>query len=272
MDILFFGDFLLQKGLITKEQLDRALEYQLKHNKCVGEIALEEKLLDKFQIQKIKEIQKIEDKKFGEVSLDINFLDDKQIDVILDKQKKRNITFGQALLHEGVLGKEEIDEESFEFKKAQKYKRTHIYTELAFCDENRLLHDSHDIFKSLFYRSFQEYVKFKKVDFFVPDKQENIFISQGLNGDIDLDYILAFNKNKLPKFLEIDVEDTEAIIEVFRSFMNDFINRVALELSNRDIIVNKNKKNINLEKYDFSECYLLMFITAECDMSLYIKM
>lgn len=274
MDILFFGDFLFQKGLLSKEQLDLAVDYQLEHNKCVGQIALDENLLDVEQIDKIKEIQKLEDKKFGEVALEIGFLDEKQIDVILHKQKKRNIVFGDALLNLGFLSSDNIDKGIKEFKKAQKDKKSHIFTELAFCDQNQMLEISQEIFKSLFYRSFQEYIKFRKVDCFNNDKDKNIFISQHLSGDMDLEYILAFKKEGIPKFSKIDIKDEQNIIDVFCAFMNDYVSRIALELSNRDIIVKKYGicSDIEPTEHDFKEYYLLKFITADGDMSLYIKM
>ena len=271
MDISFFGDYLLHLGLINSEQLDNAVDYQLKQNKSIGQIALDERLLNEDQIAKIKEIQRLEDKRFGEIAVDEGLLFSSQLEVILEKQKRVNLLFGDALDQLGYLDTENLDKLARKFLDKQKNKKTHIYTELAFCDKDHILDDSVSILKSLFYRSFQEHIKFKKVDLDLSISKETTYLFQLLYGDMEIEFILAFDSD-LMKLSRLADKSKDEVIDLLCDLMKDLIKRVAINLSERDIIVkNGSCQILKNEEIDLSDFDQLKFVTTAAEIELFIK-
>lgn len=271
MDISFFGDFLFHRGLIDTEQLNNAVDHQLKQNKSIGQIALEEKLLTEDQILKIKQIQKLEDKKFGEIAVENKILFPEQLDVILEKQKKINIFFGDALSRLGYMDAQKIDELAREFEELQKNKKSHIYTELAFCDREHILDDSVETFKNMFYRGFQEYIKFKKIDLDYKKDEDSVYLSQKLIGDMDIEYLLVFDE-ELENLSKLSKKSKEERTELFCELMQDLIKRVAINLTHRGIIVkNSDCEMLSCDRLDLSEFDQLKFISTAGEIKLYIK-
>ncbi len=269
MDISFFGDFLLHRGLINQEQLNFAVDYQLKQNRSIGQIGLDENLLTKKQIKKIKKIQRKEDKKFGQIALENSILFHSQLDVILEKQKKTNIVFGDALKDLGYLSCNDVDNLVRVFEKLQQNKKKHIYTELAFCDKHFILEDSVTIFNNLFYRSFQEHIKFKKVDLDKKSDENTIYLSLKLKGDIEVEYILALKK-ELKHILNLSKKSK--LIELFSELISDMVKRVAINLSSRDIIVTNSEVTlVDIDNSELSDFDQLKFITTVGDINLFIK-
>lgn len=272
MDILFFGDFLYKSGLVSFDQLNQAVDYRLQNNRSIGELAIEQKLLDNDEIKKIKNIQRVEDKKFGRVAVEHNLLTQEQLDMLLEKQKSINIFIGDAFIKLGILTADIVDEQAKEFEQIQKNKFSHIYTELAFCDNQQLLKDSVRFFNTLFYRRFQEYIKFQKIDFNNSSINDKVFLFQSITGDIDIDYILSFEK-KVNKYTKQHVSNENELEELVSTLLLDMSRRMALFLTNNGMIVKNNSKcivkkpeQLNLRGYN-----KLQFVTTLCDMTLYIK-
>ena len=107
----FFGQFLLERGLISKEQLLRALEIQRLSNPMLGEIAQARGWLDAAQARAINERQKREDARFGDIAISMGLLSAEQIDALLGQQKALRKLFGEILVEENMLTREQLEAE-----------------------------------------------------------------------------------------------------------------------------------------------------------------
>ncbi|HZA56441.1 MAG TPA: hypothetical protein VE616_19520, partial [Candidatus Udaeobacter sp.] len=67
MNTRFFGQYLLEKGRITSQQLLDALEYQKEITTPIGAMSLEQSLLTTEQFKKVLEQQKKKSRSFGEL-------------------------------------------------------------------------------------------------------------------------------------------------------------------------------------------------------------
>ena len=112
---LLFGDYLLKKGLIKKEDMVIARHVQEEANKQIGELALKQKLLNAQKVQQILQQQKISRKKFGEVAIDPKLLTREQVQDLVTYQKDFNIHIGDIFKYEGALNAEELEREIEEF-------------------------------------------------------------------------------------------------------------------------------------------------------------
>lgn len=111
-----FGQYLLQKGVISKEVLLKALETQNSINRKIGEIAVEEGLILPEKVDKILKVQKRINKYFGQLSVQMGLLCSEQVKKILDIQQKHYIDLENVMVSEKLVSKEKIEEELKLFK------------------------------------------------------------------------------------------------------------------------------------------------------------
>lgn len=103
MKLAFFGQYLLNRGLINAVQLARAVQLQRDVNLEMGGLAQDSGLLTREQVKKILELQKREDIYFGEAAVRLSFLTQRQVDDLTKEQEIRHINLGDALIRLGFL-------------------------------------------------------------------------------------------------------------------------------------------------------------------------
>lgn len=103
MTAKFLGQFLLERGVITAQQLLAAIEAQRASNPLLGELAVREGLLDAAQARRINQRQHVEDRRFGDIALELGVLDQAQLDALLAAQKAQRKMLGQVLLEQGAV-------------------------------------------------------------------------------------------------------------------------------------------------------------------------
>ena len=107
MQSAFFGQYLLNKGLINAQQLAKALALQEVMNKRTGDLAIELGLLNRQQVRAIVELQKKEDIYFGEAAKKLLLMTKPQVDALLKIQKERHVYIGDAVVKLGYIGEEQ---------------------------------------------------------------------------------------------------------------------------------------------------------------------
>ena len=112
----FFGQYLLQKGIISKEQLLQLLEIQSQVNRKIGQLAVESGFLLPKHVESILKVQKRINKYFGQLTMQMGLLDEQQITQLLDIQNKNFVPLEEVIIREGILPKEVIEKELTLFK------------------------------------------------------------------------------------------------------------------------------------------------------------
>jgi hypothetical protein len=107
----FFGQFLLEKGVISSAQLLRALDVQRTSNPALGELAVEHGMLTEAQAKVINERQRREDRRFGDIAQSMGLLTAEEVTRLLDEQKARRKLFGEILVEEGFIARERLEAE-----------------------------------------------------------------------------------------------------------------------------------------------------------------
>ncbi|RKZ30410.1 hypothetical protein DRQ33_07885 [bacterium] len=117
----FFGQFLLEKGCITQEQLFKALQYQQVEDATkIGEIAIQMKLMTPKQVERVHQEQRLTDKYFGELAISMGYITEQQLKTMIKIQKNNHIFLGQALVELGFLTKQQIQDYLREFHNEQR--------------------------------------------------------------------------------------------------------------------------------------------------------
>jgi CheY-specific phosphatase CheX len=117
MNTRFFGQYLLEKGRITSQQLLDALECQKQITAPIGTMALERGILTAEQIKQVLQQQKRNNQRFGEIAVALGFLTQSQLNELLDAQDtSHRFKLGDALVSKGYLTVETLEKELKEYK------------------------------------------------------------------------------------------------------------------------------------------------------------
>ena len=106
-----FTNFIIETGLASKEDLDRALLTQRTTRPPLGQLALDKKWLTREKIFKILNAQKEPERKgrlFGEVAMELEFLDESQVSELVISQNYPATFIGEILLSQKTINKNQL--------------------------------------------------------------------------------------------------------------------------------------------------------------------
>jgi len=112
-----FGDYLIEKGKIGREDLDVALKLRTEKGIRLGVLAVDDGLLTEQQLGAILDHQRevADAGLFGEIAINMKLLSKEQVDELLKKQREYDKIIGQILVLSGVISKNEKEEELKQF-------------------------------------------------------------------------------------------------------------------------------------------------------------
>ena len=111
----FFGQFLIQKKMISAVQLREALAVMAKKNLRMGEIAVSMGLLTESQANDVNREQRYTDKPFGAIAVNKGLLTDEQVKDLLARQHASRLRIGEALLDLGHIDEPSLNGALTEF-------------------------------------------------------------------------------------------------------------------------------------------------------------
>jgi CheY-specific phosphatase CheX len=120
MSSRFFGQYLLEKGRITSQQLLTAAESQKAVTAAIGTLALEKGWLTAEQIKRILELQKKTNYRFGEQANLLGLMTQDQVNVLLEEQELSHLVLlGEVLVAKGYMTLEVLEKEFREYNKEE---------------------------------------------------------------------------------------------------------------------------------------------------------
>ncbi len=122
----FFGHYLLDKNIITGDQLAEAIAFQEESNRRIGDIAQERGYLSKDQTVFIFDEQKRVDRPFGAIALEHRLLTRGQLDDLLFAQTVFSTHLGEALLMKGYITPEQFSSELEFFREEQREREENL--------------------------------------------------------------------------------------------------------------------------------------------------
>ncbi|MBO4980612.1 MAG: hypothetical protein J6C84_01770 [Lachnospiraceae bacterium] len=120
------GNYLVESGKITKEQLKMTMEKQDSVRVKLGLIAVAEGMMTLEQADEVNRLQAVMDKRFGDIAVTKGYLTDEQIGKLLKKQGNSYLSFIQTLVDEGLVTMEEIDWLINDFRQENGYSNSEI--------------------------------------------------------------------------------------------------------------------------------------------------
>lgn len=103
MTACFFGRYLLDKSLVTAEQLSQALSLQRAQNQCIGDMAVAAGLLTEQQVVKLNDCQRQCDILIGDLAVQEGLLSSADLERLSTGQRHNNLSIGEALIEVGAI-------------------------------------------------------------------------------------------------------------------------------------------------------------------------
>jgi CheY-specific phosphatase CheX len=111
----FFGQYLLEKGVLSREQLLEALTKQREKVQKIGELAVRKGYLKPIDVETIQREQQKRDLYFGEAAVRLNLLTETQVKELLNIQKANHVYLGDVIVDLKFLPRKSVDEELKKF-------------------------------------------------------------------------------------------------------------------------------------------------------------
>jgi hypothetical protein len=229
----YFGNFLLNKGIITNQQLKEVfLEEKNSHVK-LGILALNKGFMTLEQIEEVNEAQIATDKRFGEIAVEKGYLGIDKLEDLLTGQKTSYLLLSQILLDKNILTMEQISKHLFTYKNENGLTNDDL-KDLTSDDLTKIISSSLELENS----TFEEYIILlvKNIDrqlhqqTYVEEIKEisetyTLTAHQKIVGEYNLDTYLILKENDFIKIAsifadEVLTEMNELCISAVLEFLN----------------------------------------------------
>lgn len=228
MNSRFFGQYLLEKGRITSEQLVSALEHQKSVQAAIGTLALERGLLTGEQIKQILAEQRKTSLRFGEQAVAMGLLTQTQVDELLQEQEvSHRVLLGEVLVSKGYLTLEMLEKELKEYKKEEEKISSEISDALGKLIHKNLVKTFTDLMIMMFTQFAKQDIKIERFE--MGKDKVRLFrwvISQKIAGrDVEFRYLLSVPAKLLLQMASTMLDETvntadELALDATKEFVN----------------------------------------------------
>lgn len=149
----FFGEYLVQTGAVTAEQLSEAISRQRESNDLLGYLAIEHGMLSEGQLQSLLAEQVDRQEKLGVLAVENGLISAGQLDELLSLQARNHLYLGDALVRAGFLDREELLHYLDSFKHEIDHITDEISVEIDKLPDRELVYRGLDAVRSYFFRS-----------------------------------------------------------------------------------------------------------------------
>ncbi|MBQ8825831.1 MAG: chemotaxis protein CheX [Oscillospiraceae bacterium] len=112
----FFGNYLLNKGLVSAENLAKSLKDPKKVRMKLGTLAINAGLMTAEQVDKVHAEQQRVDKRIGDIMVEMGYVTRDQIEELFKTQPSGHLVLGQALIDNGLLTNAQFEEALNDYK------------------------------------------------------------------------------------------------------------------------------------------------------------
>lgn len=116
MAVKFFGQYLVEKGVVSREAIVEAIALQEKQNLKLGEMAVSMGLVTPADIERAHQSQLSRDMKLGDLLVATGTLTEGQLADVVARQQATHLYIGEALIKVGALDQEKLSRQLEAFK------------------------------------------------------------------------------------------------------------------------------------------------------------
>lgn len=250
-----FGNYLINKNIVTPAQLSEAIKVKNTTRLKLGVLAINAEYMNSTQVEEVSNAQMSVDKRFGDIAVEKGYLSENQVDELLSSQKKGYLLIGQALVDKGYITNSVFEEAINNYKSEYKITKD----DFIYDNDNDVISKFYDLksFKNQEYYEYYISLLFKNLIRFVGDDftplnvekingkvQFNNAVTQDVSGALSVVTAVDANEDAYTKLASrFAKEDIDKINDLARASVSEFLN-----LHNGLFVVNmSNEKEVELE-------------------------
>lgn len=115
------GNYLVDKGVLTKEQFDNVIAEKKKVRVKLGLIAVAEGLMTAEEAEVVNMLQTAMDKRFGDIAVEKGYLNEGQVETLLKKQGNGYLAFAQAMENLQIMTLEQLADHMANFQQENNF-------------------------------------------------------------------------------------------------------------------------------------------------------
>jgi CheY-specific phosphatase CheX len=247
MAVKFFGQFLVEQGIITRDALLNAIDLQDKNNLKLGEMAVTMGLITPTDIQRAHNAQMSKDMKLGDLLVEMGLLTLVQLNDIIIRQKNTHLYIGEALVQIGALTGDQLQNHLDAFKADQaRYVSNGIELPITTANNN-IWEMAADLTYKMVTRVLD--LKFRPGTCTTATVITPNFMlaAMDFSGDVEARYLISVSEG-LQKTIarailneeSVDAEPLEVLEDTVMEFINVVCGNIAAKASQSGIILNIN--------------------------------
>lgn len=247
MAVKFFGQFMVEQGLVTTEALLSAIDLQDKNNLKLGEMALEMGLITHADIQRAHNVQMSKDIRLGDLLVEMGFLSLVQLNDVVTRQKNTHLYIGEALVQVGALTNDELQKHLDAFKADQaQYVSNGIELPISSAN-NKIWEMTADLTYKMVTRVLDLQFRPGKCNLATTIPSNFMLAAMDLSGDVEARYLISVSEGLQKSIAKailseesVDNEPVEVLEDTVMEFVNVVCGNVAAKASQMGVIININ--------------------------------
>lgn len=251
MAVKFFGQFLVEQGVVTSEALLNAINLQDKINLKLGEMAVEMGLISAADIQRAHNAQMSKDMKLGDLLVEMGFLTIAQLNDVITRQKNTHLYIGEALVQIGSLSGAELQKQLDAFKADQAQYVTNGIELPISSAHNNIWEMTADLTYKMVTRVLDLQFRPGKCAQITTVSPSFMLAAMDFSGDVSARYLISVSaelQKSIAKAIlgeeSVDNEPVEVLEDTVMEFVNVVCGNVAAKASQMGVIMNINPPSV----------------------------
>jgi CheY-specific phosphatase CheX len=247
MAVKFFGQFLVEQGIVTSGALLEAINLQDKNNMKFGEMAMSMGLITQADIQRAHNAQMSKDLKLGDLLVEMGVMTPAQMDDVVIRQKNTHLYIGEALVKVGALTHDALRNHLEAFKADQaRYVSDGI--ELPITSANiKIWEMTADLTYKMITRVLDLQFRAGKCELAAAISPNFMLAAMDFSGDVEARYLISVSEGLQKSIAKailseksVDHEPAEVLEDTVMEFVNVVCGNVAAKASQMGIIMDIN--------------------------------
>ena len=234
MAVKFFGQYLVEKSVISRETLLKSIALQETVNKTIGDIAIEMGMMSQSDVEQVNMAQRNEDLRFADLAVKMGLLTEDALQQALTKQSESHIHIGKAIIMVGGVDANLVSGFLEEFEEEQ----SQYATDRVVLPPGLKLQALYEMMADLSYKMLTRVarLKFRPVPCEIVSqiKEADVVAAMDITGDTRCRYIISVSEDvqaQIAKAIlaqeKVSQESKEVLDDTVMEFVNVICGNIA---------------------------------------------
>ncbi len=247
MAVKFFGQFLVEQGIVSRDALVSAIDLQDQKNLKLGEMAVSMGYITQSDIERAHNAQMSKDIKLGDMLAELGLLTLTQLNDVITHQKNTHLYIGEALIQVGALTSENLQQYLADFKADQAQYISDGIELPANIANSKIWEMTADLTYKMVTRVLD--LQFRPGKCVIAEVVPANFMMAAMNfsGDLEARYLISVSaelQKSVAKAIlheeSVDTEPVEVLEDTVMEFVNVVCGNVAAKASQMGVVININ--------------------------------